>query len=179
MYSLLIQNPENGLEMIMDRYMAFVYTIVHGKLSGVCGKQDIEEAVSDIFYEMYRTRNIIDLGKGSLKSYLAVVSKRTAIDIYRKRRSKDGIISIDEFEHDWIASETDIEKDVIDSETSDLLIKEIMALGEPDSQIMIRKYYFGQTSKVIAKVLRIKENTINKKVSRALVKLQQALGGVL
>jgi RNA polymerase sigma-70 factor (ECF subfamily) len=159
--------------------MALVYTIVYGKLSNVCNKQDIEETVSDIFYQIYRARNLIDLEKGSLKSYIAVVSKRAAIDIYRKQRGKNDIVSINEFEYDWIASCTDIEKDVIDSETSDLLIKEIKALGEPDSQIMIRKYYFGQTSKAIAKVLGIKENTINKKVSRALVKLQQALGGVL
>jgi RNA polymerase sigma-70 factor (ECF subfamily) len=118
------------------------------------------------------------LEKGSLKSYIAVLSKRTAIDVYRKQRGKDGVVSIGEFEHDWIASDTDVEKDLIDGETSDLLIREIRALGEPDSQIVIRKYYFGQTSKVIAKALGIKENTINKKVSRALVKLQQALGGV-
>jgi RNA polymerase sigma-70 factor (ECF subfamily) len=79
--SLLIQNPEKGLEKIMDQYMAFVYTIVYGKLSSICNKQDIEECVSDIFYEIYRARNIIDLEKGSLKSYLAVLSKRTAIDV--------------------------------------------------------------------------------------------------
>ena len=178
-YLLLIQNPEKGLEKIMDKYMGFVYTIVYGKLSLVCNRQDIEECVSDIFHEAYRTRNLIDFEKGSLKSYLAVLSKRTAIDVFRKLRNNADDVSLDEFDHDWIASDTDIEKSVIDNEKSDFLIQEIKALGEPDSQIMIRKYYFGQSSKIISKALGIKENTINKKVSRALAKLKQVLGGVL
>ncbi|MCL2023027.1 MAG: sigma-70 family RNA polymerase sigma factor [Oscillospiraceae bacterium] len=177
-YSLLIQNPERGLEKIMDEYMAFVYTIVNGKLSCTSNKQDVEECVSDIFYEVYRTRNLIDLEKGSLKSYLAVLSKRRSIDVFRKLRN-NAHVSLDKFEHDWIASDIDIEKGVVDRETNDLLIQEIKALGEPDSQIIIRKYYFGQTSKIISKALGIKENTVNKKVSRALVKLKQALGGAL
>ena len=179
LYSLLIQNPEKGLGKIMDKYMGFVYTIVYGKMYIVCNKQDIEECVSDIFHEAYRTRNLIDLEKGSLKSYLAVLSKRTAIDVFRKLWNNADNISLDEFDNDWIASDTDIEKYVIDSEASDLLIHEIKALGEPDCQIMIRKYYFGQTSKIISKALGIKENTVNKKVSRALGKLKQSLGGVL
>ena len=152
MLSLLSQNPEKGMEKIMDQYMAFVYTIVYGKLSGICNKYDIEECVSDIFYEIYRSRSNIDLEKGSLKSYLAVTAKRRAIDVYRKKRNNADDLSIDEFEHDWIAADTDVEKTVMENETTDLLIKEIKALGEPDSQIMIRKYYFGQSTKIISRV---------------------------
>ena len=179
MWSLLMQNPEKGLEKIMNQYMAYVYTIVYGKLYSLCSKQDIEECVSDIFYEVDRTRNVINLEKGSLKSYLAVLSKRTAIDVFRKLRKNVNDISIDEFEHDWIASDINVEKSILDNETTDLLIQEIKDLGEPDSQIIIRKYYFGQCSRMISKTLGIKENTVNKKNSRALVKLESTLGGVL
>lgn len=163
----------------MDEYMPFIYTIAYGKLSGICGKQDIEECVSDIFYEVYRMRNLIDLEKGSLKSYLAVLTKRRAIDIFRKQWNHADHVSLDEFDHDWVASDSNVEKGVIDSEASDALIYEIKVLGEPDSLIMIRKYYFGQSTKIISKALGIKENTVNKKVSRALDKLKHALGGAL
>lgn len=173
--SLLIQTPEQGLEFIMDQYMAFVYTIVHGKLSGICKKQDIEECVSDVFFELYRTRGLIELEKGSLKAYLAVLAKRRAIDIYRKLRSNVDNVSLDEFDLDWVISKDN----VTDNETSDLLVQEIKALGEPDSQIIIHKYYYGQSAKAIARALRLKENTVNKRASRALAKLREALGGAL
>lgn len=177
--SLLIKNPEKGMEKIMNQYMNYVYTIVYGKLSSICSKQDIEECVSDIFYEVYKTRYVIDLEKGSLKSYLAVISKRTAIDIFRKMKNNASNVSIEEFDHDWIASDSNVEKSIIDNEVNDLLIQEIKALGKPDSQILICKYYLGQSSKDISKTFGIKENTVNKKISRALVKLEDALGGAL
>lgn len=163
----------------MDEYMAFVYTIVHGKLSAVCGKPEIEECVSDVFFKLYTARSIIDPDKGSLKSYLAVLSRRAAIDVFRKTQNRAGSVSFDELENEWGVSDADVEKSVIDRETGELLIQEIKALGEPDTEILIRKYYFGQSSKIISKTLGIKENTVNKRISRALVKLKGALGGVL
>ena len=173
--TLLLNDPEQGLETIMDQYMAFVYAIVHGKLSGVCKKQDMEECVSDVFFEVYRTRSFIDLEKGSLKAYLAVVTKRRAIDVFRKQTGKVEDVSLDAFDHDWIASN----ESVTDNETGDILVNEIKALGEPDSQILIRKYYFGQSAKAIARALGLKENTVNKRASRALAKLKDALGGAM
>jgi RNA polymerase sigma-70 factor (ECF subfamily) len=177
--ALLVKHPEKGLEKIMDRYMAFVCVIVHGKLGGICNRHDIEECVGDIFYELYRTRSGIDLEKGPLKAYLAVLAKRRAIDVFRKQLSHAGDISLDESMQGRAAADTDVEQAVLDSETADLLIREIKALGQTDSQIIIRKYYFGQATKEIAKSLGLKENTVDKKVSRALVKLKQALGGEL
>jgi RNA polymerase sigma-70 factor (ECF subfamily) len=59
------------------------------------------------------------------------------------------------------------------------IINEIKFLGEPDSEIFIRKYYFRQSTKYISKIMGIKENTIDKKVSRGLIKLKQTLGVVL
>lgn len=175
---LLVERPEEGLEKLMNQYIGFIYTIVYGKLSGDCSQQDIEECVSDIFYEVYKAKSAIDLEKGSVKSYLAVLSKRKAIDTYRKHRNDTEQILLDEFDHEWIASDINVEEAVTDRAASGILIDEIKALGNPDSQIMIRKYYYGQSTKTIAKALDLKENTVDKKVSRALIKLKQALGGV-
>jgi len=179
LYALLIRQPEKGLEKIMDRYMAFVYTVVYGKLSGTGTRQDIEECVSDIFYEFYRTRHTIDPEKGSVKAWLAVLSKRMAIDAWRRQRRAAGDLSLDDAGYAWIASEADPEKELADRETGELLMRQIRSLGEPDSQIILRKYYLGQSAKIIAGALKLKENTVNKKASRSLEKLKQTLGGVL
>lgn len=179
MLLLLLQNPEKGLELLMDQWMGFVHTIVTGRLSSIGNSQDIEECVSDVFHEVYLTRQRIDLEKGSLKSYLAVLARRTAIDAYRRKRGKAAGVSLDELSEDPVAPDADVEQTVIDHEIGELLLQTIQALGDPDSEIIIRKYYFGQSSKSIAKALGVKENTVNKKVSRALTKLEQSLGGKL
>ncbi len=177
--SLLVHSPDKGLEKLMDKWMGFVYAIVSGKLSNVCSKQDVEECVSDVFYKTYQSRERIDLSKGTLKSYLAVLARRTAIDVYRKHQNTGKVIPLDELDMDPIDENNDVAAIANDNETNDQLLVEIRALGEPDSQIIIRKYYFGQSAKDISKALGIKENTINKRASRALDKLKLSLGGIL
>ena len=66
----------------------------------------------------------------------------------------------------------------MDKETRAQLIETIKKLGEPDSEIFIRKYYLGESTKEISKVLKIKGNTIDKRVSRGLGKLKKLLGEV-
>lgn len=88
--ALLKKNPEKGLDKLINSYSGFVYTIVLSKLAN-SSKQDIEECVSDIIFELYKNRNCIDLQKGSIKAYLAVIAKRKAIDNYRKRSGAEKI----------------------------------------------------------------------------------------
>ncbi len=42
-----------------------------------------------------------------------------------------------------------------------------------------KTYYLGQTTKIIAEAFGLKINTIDKKISRGLVKLRETVGGVL
>lgn len=181
MIKLLMDNPEKGLKTLMNTYIGLVYTIVSSKISTVCSKEDIEECTSDIFYEIYKNRSLIDLEKGSIKAYISVIAKRKAIDLFRKSNKEyNKNLSMDDMDYDSIAAKNaDVETAAIDSGTKNSLIKEIKALGEPDSEIFIRKYYFGQSTRLIARALKLKENTVDKKVSRGLQKLRQSLGGVL
>ena len=50
---LLKNDPEKGLSEVVGKYSGYVYKIAYGKLSGVCRREDIEEAVSDIFMKFY------------------------------------------------------------------------------------------------------------------------------
>lgn len=168
-------NPEAGLLKLMDTYMGLVYTIVKNKLAAIYFNEDIEECVSTVFYDFYRQRDSIDLSKGSIKSFLAVIAKRRAVDLIRTGSKR--IQSTDSI--DSSPNMTALESSTVDTETKHVLIQSIKDLGVPDSEIFIRKYYFGQSSKIIAKALGIKVNTIDKKISRGLAKLKEALGGVL
>ena len=175
---LLQNNPERGLDKLINIYSGLIYTIVYSKLAN-SSTQDIEECVSDIIFELYKNRNYIDLQKGSIKAYISVIAKRKAIDNFRKRDSKVQNISIDDEKQSDLPANTNIEVEIINAEARNILIQEINALGKPDSEIFIRKYYLGQTTKSIAKALNLRENTVDKRVSRGLIKLRQSLGGVL
>ncbi|KNY28156.1 sigma-70 family RNA polymerase sigma factor [Pseudobacteroides cellulosolvens] len=174
---LLRDQPEKGLEMLMDSYLGLVYTIVRNKLYSICSTEDIEECISSVFFEIYESRNNIDLSKGSLKAFLAVIAKRRAIDLYRNKEIFLGkVVSFDGYDPE---NSLPINQCEVDRETKSVLLQSINALGEPDREIFIRKYYLGESTKTIAKSLGFKENTVDKKVSRGLAKLKNMLGGIL
>ncbi|AGX44708.1 sigma-70 family RNA polymerase sigma factor [Clostridium saccharobutylicum] len=175
---LLYSKPEQGLKVMMDNYMSLIYTIIFNKLSGLYSKEDIEECVSDVFFEVFHYKNRIDLEKGSIKSFLAVIAKRKAIDMYRKNKNNIHV-PIDDTAEVLYTSADDVVDSILSKESNSELINAIKSLGEPDSEIIIRRYYFNQSSKDISQNVGLKVNTIDKKMSRGIQKLKKVLGGIL
>ncbi|GAA0075726.1 sigma-70 family RNA polymerase sigma factor [Clostridium sp. CTA-5] len=164
---------------MMNCYMPLIYTIVANKISGIYSREDIEECVSDVFIDVFNNRSRIDINKGSIKAFLAVIAKRKAIDLYRKKDGKRNFhnVSIDDLFD--ISNDEDITNLVTKKEEHSKLIEAIKKLEQPDREIIIRKYYLNQSSKEISKAIDLKVNTIDKKASRCLQKLKKILGGVL
>lgn len=176
----LQSNPEQGLGYLIDQYANLVYGIIFGKISTVGTAEDVRECISDVFLEFYQQISKVDLEKGSIKAYLAMIAKYKGIDLYRKlvRLACHKIdVYDDEFEQLEDAN-ADIEQDMIRKEEKKILLDAIDSLGEPDKEIFIRKYYMGQKTKEIAEALNLLDNTVDKKVSRGLKKLRIMLGGV-
>ena len=152
---LLHNQPEYGLKIMMDNYIALIYTIIFNKLSGMYSKEDIEECVSDVFYEVFHYKNRIDLQKGSIKAFLAVVAKRKAIDMYRKNKNCNHI-PIDNVSQDLYSMVDEVADSILLKECNSQLIDATKFLDEPDSEIITRKYYLNQRLKDISKNTLIK-----------------------
>ncbi len=168
---LLRTNPERGLTLLIERYGGYVYAVVKSKLGGF-SKQDVEECASDIFYSIYQSRARIDVAKGTLKAFVCTVAKRKAIDRLRQLSAK-----CREYpeEGEPADAEGGAHRGALEKERRELLLRAVKALGEPDAQIVIRRYYFGQSHKEIALALHMNENTVCKRCARAAQKLGRVL----
>ncbi len=171
--------PHQGIKMIMDTYTGLVYTIISNRLTAHLTKSDIEECISDTFLRLYNSREKIDLKKGSLKSYLCVIAKNQSVDMLRRKNARGEEICFDELpDCDRLAycfcGEEELEKE----EERAALLSAIQNLGEPDREIIIRRYYLMESSKSVAERLSLSENAVNLRVYRALKKLKRSLGGV-
>ncbi len=177
--ALLKTDPQQGYAELTDRYLGFVYKIAYSKLLGTCSKEDIEEFVCDIFYEFYCNRDKLDLEKGSIKTFLAVFTKRRAINLFHKKTKGEEAISLydDNLENILIANEN-VEQGILEAEKKTKLIDTVKALGSPDSEIIIRKHYLGETLREISIDLDMKVKTVEKRYERALKKLRSSMGGV-
>ena len=165
---LLRAEPQKGLGAVVLQYSAYVMKIAEIKLGSVCTREDIEEASSDIFLKFYNTGLNNGFAFVSVRSSLSLIAGRHCVDIYRRecRRQKD--ISLDEI--------IEFVPDVQTEQTvNSRLAQAIHKLGEPDETIIMRKYFFGQRSADIAKALKMKTNTVDKRISRALGRLRKML----
>lgn len=175
----LKNNPQFIINTIMDEYMGLIYTIVKIRLSEISSIEDIEECVSDVFYTFYEQRDKIDLEKGSIKSYLCVIAKRKSIDLYRKMIKKHDRLSIDDEDiKNTVSDGTLVEDAFLYIENRKTLLEELALLGDPDHEILVRKYYIGESSKKISTRLNMTVAAIDTRASRALAKLRRKLGGI-
>ncbi len=167
---LLLSKPHKGIERIMKEYTGFVYAIAKTRLIGVCTLEDVEELASDVFFYLYEQRENINLEKGSLKTWLAVITTRRAVDLYRKKTAQGKELPLYE---ETLSSDDFIEK----QEDRAAVVAAIKELGEPDTEILLRKLYFGQTAREIAKIKDMSTSAVEKRISRSYVKLRELLGG--
>ena len=173
---LIKSNPERGMTELINQYTGLVYTIISNKISGICTKEDIEEAVSDVFTAFYCKAKEIDLSKGTISAYLASIAKHKATDRLRNCSRRCELFSEDaDFIEipDSYNLESETEKKVLYAE----LIKNIKALGEPDSTIIFRRYFLGETTKAIGEHIQMHDDNVRKHLSRALKKLQTTMKG--
>ncbi|WP_343208609.1 sigma-70 family RNA polymerase sigma factor [Anaerolentibacter hominis] len=178
MLEQLHKNPSTALEQIIDCYAGLIYAIARNKLNSVGSREDIEDCVSDIFAQFYEKRGDVDLNRGSIKSFLMILAKRTAIKRFQKLcGEKNAVHSGAEDLADLpLPSGDDTEQEAIRRTQRRELLQAVKDLGEPDCGILLRKYFLGQTAGEIGKALSLSKNAVEKRAARSLVKLKEWLG---
>ncbi len=173
-------DPNRAMESIIEQYTGLVYSIINSKISSVGTAEDVKECVSDVFMEFYRKARQMNTAESSIKGFLIVIAKYKGIDLFRSLAGTAGrSVNMDETYEQLADNKLNPEQEVILKEQRKFLLQAIESLGEPDREIFIRKYFLGQRTKEIADALYLRDNTVDKKISRGLKKLRILLGGVV
>ena len=170
----LKHSPDDGHRALFDHYYNYVYAITLRILRGTVSMSDIEECVIDTFADIMLN---YDAGNGgSLKAYIGTVAKRNSINMLRKANRKSAnTVSIDSDDFGEIVSGTDVEQTAENNALSEAILNAIKALGEPDSIIIIQKYFYDRKSSEIAKIVGLSPTAVRARTSRAMKKLKTVL----
>lgn len=172
--SLLNTDPHEGHRSIIKEYGRYVYTIVYNKLRSCGTEEDVEECISDIFADVFIALDKNNTDK--LKPLISTIAKRTAIDHYRSLSVKTGrTTSIDNESMGELASDFNVEHISDTNELRRILLEKIELLGEPDSTILIQKFYYNRKSAEIAEAVSMNASSVRARSTRALQKLKQLL----
>ncbi len=164
-------DSSKGIALLIDRFGALVFKICSSVILPVGSEEDAEECANDVFITFYNNIEKIDLSRSSLKGFLAMISKRHAIDFYRVlKRKKEREESLSE--------EEPYSDEALSFETKAALTKAIKTLGLPDSEIITRKYILGETAEEIGRALGLSKDAVQKRIERSRAKLKEMLGGV-
>lgn len=174
--SLYRESHDKAYDALFECYCDYVYAIVYNKLRSTASREDMEECVSDIFADIFFGYDTAAGSDSDMKGYIGTVAKRRAINAFHSLTARNSRFSDSEDgELVNIGADTDIEADTDMAETRSILISRINELGEPDSTIILQKYYYDRSSSEIAELLSMKASAVRMRAARALEKLKAAL----
>lgn len=168
-------SDDEGYRKLLDGYGNYVYTIVSDRVRGLASEHDKEECTADIFIDTLKELKSCDFRVRSIKAIISVISKRRAIDLFRKlsgvKSNNESLDEITEEPVDYITPES------VAAERSekDSLWKAVVSLGKPDSDILILQFVYSKPAREIAKLLDMTAAAVNKRSSRAREKLKKIL----
>lgn len=165
----LKKQKRGSLEKAIDIYTPYVSVIVYNIIGGIMTKEDVEETVSDVFVSLWRNTQALDKEKGSIRAYLGTIARNAA---RKKLRSSAHHSDLDE---NITALYGNPDKEAENKEETAMLLELINDLGEPDAEIFLRHYWYGEKTSKISAVTGICKSTITTKLHRGRKKLREIL----
>ena len=162
------QGSQDALAWFIQRYGAYVSTIIHNIIGQRMSNADVEEVASDVFLALWN--NAGKILPNAARSWLATVARNTARS--RLRRASD-TLPLDE------------EAAIVDDRTPEATLERreqavrvrmaLLSLNPVDREVFLRFYYYYQKTADIAADMGLNESTVRTKLNRGRAKLRDFL----
>ena len=162
-----------GYRVIFSQYSGYVYSIIWNHIRGVGTHEDAEETVSDVFADLFR--NLDQIEDGKLESYIRTLSKRAAIDTFRRLIARPDAVSDDAAIPEDTASDENLEEAHELTELRGYLLDCILSLGEPDSSLLMLTYFYEKNAAEVGKALGMHPAAVRMRLTRARRRLRKLL----
>lgn len=173
---LVQTSPENGMRLLMETYMKQVYGIVSHRLGSAFSEEDVEDCVADVFTSFYEHIDQYHLEQGKLSGYLSAIAQNKANMLLRRYYRIGQTASLDDEKTFMsIAGSERTEESVLEQERTALLMDAVGQLDQVDHEIIMGKYYYGESAKTLAKRLSMTVMAVNTRASRILKRLRRTL----
>lgn len=168
LYNLKMRKRES-LEEAIRRYTPYVSVIIYNTIGTAASKEDMEEVISDSFLSLWQHAGDISYEKGGIRSYLGAIARNAAKNKVR------GFMPSEELDENIVSRSAEPQDYLVQNEERQFLLDMITALGEPDSEIFLRYYYYDEKIKTIASATGISVSTVKSKLSRGRKKLKKLI----
>lgn len=157
-----------ALEQAIEQYTPYVSTVVWRTAGSAAAREDLEETVSDVFLALWTHAGELDPEKG-LRPWLGTVARNKAVD--RLRRAGASLPLPEEVPAPGPGPQEAAER----MEQAEVLWRAVEALGEPDSALFLRHYWYGEKLGDAARALGLSTVAAKTRLSRGRKKLRDIL----
>ena len=171
----LEQSVREAHRELFGEYCNYVYTIVFNRLRSCASREDMEECVCDVFADVYSCYDTQKNVSGDMSGFIGTIARRKSAAYYRKSTSAAAVVSIDDEDAAEIDAGIDIAAGIEQKERSRAILDAVEKLGEPDSTIIIQKYYYGRSAKEIGDMVSLTPENVRVRSGRAVRKLKEML----
>jgi RNA polymerase sigma-70 factor, ECF subfamily len=175
--SRLVAGDEHALRLLYDRYGSVVYGIAHQVTRD---EQIARDITQDVFVYVWEHATRVDLGRGSIKSFLAMLSHRRSVDAIRaseRRNAREQRVASEALRTD--SCDHDLGSTVVHADAQRWQQRRIaQAMGDlsDDQRTALQLAYFdGLTYREVATKLNIPEGTAKSRLRLAIARLRESL----
>lgn len=165
------RRDESVINDVIIKYSKLLWPIAAAVLKNVGSEQDVEECIADVFIDLWEHPDKYDSQRGTLKSWLCMVARCRAIDCYRSL-SKHSTVPL---EGAMMAGRLGMQDALLQEETKRELVAAVNALADIERDILIRRYYYEQKPREIAKALDLTVKQVDNYLYRSKQKLRHAI----
>src|SRR5579875_2042703 len=173
----IVAGDDRALAAVYDRHADLVYGLARRVTRD---EQLARDVTQEVFAHLWELPQRVDLERGTLRAYLAVLAHRRAVDEVRRSERRTRIEADAGLHGAREGMQEGPETEVVETLThvwrSDRLA-DAMALLPPEQQRAVElAYYDGLTYRQVARVLGVAEGTAKSRLRLAMARLRTQLG---
>jgi RNA polymerase sigma-70 factor, ECF subfamily len=166
----IAQGDSRALRECIDQFGSLVWSIAR-RLTRT--RADAEDAVQEIFTDLWRSASRFDASQGSEKVFIATIARRRLIDRLRRSAAQGSTESIDDVETlTWTESGNKAET-CAEAQTA---ARAVMQLRPEQRQVLELGLLQGLSHSEIADALKMPLGTVKTMMRRGLIQVRQLMG---
>jgi RNA polymerase sigma-70 factor (ECF subfamily) len=164
----VVKGDESALAVLYDRYSGLVYS---GALRITRDEGAAEEILQDTFYQVWRSAERFDPGRGSLAGWLLVAARNRAISRIRRKSGRDN----EELDENKVLLPCNVESAAAQSILLQRVTTVLKELSQPQREAVELAYFEGMTHTEIATRTGEPLGTVKTRIRSAIGILKRAL----
>jgi RNA polymerase sigma-70 factor, ECF subfamily len=170
----IAKQDQIALSQLYDRYARIIYSMAYKSLQSV---EESEEAVLDVFAQVWRIAERYDVNKGKADSWLFLLARSRILDRLRKLQRNQPSIPIETEQGEIQIPSSSVEpiEEVLIGERRDRILSALKTLPNEQRLVIELAYYQGLTHSQISTQIGISLGTVKTRIRLGLNKLKSAL----